>query len=325
MNTRCFFLPALGKRQLDPCPAHLEATRASLAGAALADSTKKAYKKTWKEFASFVSIQCPGENPVRPSSKAVQWFICHLVKLGRKARTVRSAVSALGYLSQENDGEDFGKNFHVRQLLRGLDKSRCMPDIRSPITEGKLEELLREAARLGQSGEEVLLFQTMFVTMFFGLLRVGEVTVATDAEKDTGVTRQGVAKEGDSRTLTMTIFKHNTTGDPHVVVLRPRPHGKRCPVQALDVYLTQRGEAQGPLFLFRGKPLLRKAFDAFFNRCLAGLGWDPRKFKGHSFRIGGATWAAQEGYSDAQIRAMGRWKSSAFLGYIRSFSVRSKD
>ena len=34
--------------------------------------------------------------------------------------------------------------------------------------------------------------------------------------------------------------------------------------------------------------------------------------------IGAATFAAECGFSDAQIRSMGRWKSDAFRKYIRS-------
>lgn len=36
------------------------------------------------------------------------------------------------------------------------------------------------------------------------------------------------------------------------------------------------------------------------------------------FCIGGACHAADNGFSDAQIRALGRWKSDAFKVYLRS-------
>ncbi len=45
--------------------------------------------------------------------------------------------------------------------------------------------------------------------------------------------------------------------------------------------------------------------------------------KGHSFRIGAATFAAERGFSDAQIRSMGRWQSDAFRKYIRTPSLSS--
>ena len=45
------------------------------------------------------------------------------------------------------------------------------------------------------------------------------------------------------------------------------------------------------------------------QRCLAYCGLDTSRYKSHSFRISGACHAADRGYSDAQIRALGRWKS----------------
>ena len=45
--------------------------------------------------------------------------------------------------------------------------------------------------------------------------------------------------------------------------------------------------------------------------------------KGHSFRIGAASFAADKGLSDAQVRALGRWKSNTFLKYIRLPSLSS--
>ena len=38
---------------------------------------------------------------------------------------------------------------------------------------------------------------------------------------------------------------------------------------------------------------------------------DPLRYKGHSFRNGAAIHTADKGMSDAQVRAMGHWKSNA--------------
>ena len=44
---------------------------------------------------------------------------------------------------------------------------------------------------------------------------------------------------------------------------------------------------------------------------------NPKFFRPHSLRYGGASLLAAAGFPDSQIQLMGRWKSSAFLKYIR--------
>ena len=47
-------------------------------------------------------------------------------------------------------------------------------------------------------------------------------------------------------------------------------------------------------------------------------GMDPKKYAGHSFRIGAATTASRQGINEATIKMLGRWESSAYLRYIKT-------
>ena len=74
----------------------------------------------------------------------------------------------------------------------------------------------------------------------------------------------------------------------------------------------------GPLFrLADGSPVSRAIFNDKLSMAIKYCGLDPSRYKGHSFRIGAASYAADAGMSDSQIRALGRWKSDAFHKYIR--------
>ena len=54
------------------------------------------------------------------------------------------------------------------------------------------------------------------------------------------------------------------------------------------------------------------------QRALRKVVLPKKNYTGHSFRIGAATTTAAAGVEDAMIQALGRWKSSAFLTYIRT-------
>ena len=50
------------------------------------------------------------------------------------------------------------------------------------------------------------------------------------------------------------------------------------------------------------------------------MGLDPTRYSTHGFRIGGASLLAAAGLPDYVIQSIGRWKSLAFLSYIRAAS-----
>ena len=91
-----------------------------------------------------------------------------------------------------------------------------------------------------------------------------------------------------------------------------------CPLAAISSYLYVRGEAPGPLFLFRdGRPLSRQILASKVQHILHSAGYSGT-YSGHSFRIGAATTAAACGVTDHLIKTLGRWSSDAYQVYIRT-------
>ena len=107
------------------------------------------------------------------------------------------------------------------------------------------------------------------------------------------------------------------------MVLNRQP--KACPVQSFLDYVSVRGIVPGPLFINHdGSLVLRGEFSKMLGSVIRLCNLDPNRYKGHSFRIGAATYAAEQGVSDDKIRHSGRWKSHAFKKYIRITSrIRS--
>lgn len=85
-----------------------------------------------------------------------------------------------------------------------------------------------------------------------------------------------------------------------------------CPVKAMLAYLAVRkGEPGAPLFLYQdGTPLTRSKF---VGVAVSASGLPKGEFAGHSFRAG----ATVAGVEDSLIQTLGRWRSSAYLLYIR--------
>ena len=91
-----------------------------------------------------------------------------------------------------------------------------------------------------------------------------------------------------------------------------------CPVAAVMAYLAVRRDGEGPLFKFAdGQCLTKERFTRRIREALAALGLRSADFAGHSFQIGTPTTAAQVGLEDSTIRTLGRWKSGAYLSYVR--------
>ena len=65
-------------------------------------------------------------------------------------------------------------------------------------------------------------------------------------------------------------------------------------------------------------PSTQKAYISSVRRALSGIGLQTSLYSGHSFRIGAATIAADQGIGDALTKTMGRWESIAYTTYIQT-------
>ena len=120
--------------------------------------------------------------------------------------------------------------------------------------------------------------------------------------------------------MTFGNFKHSYNERSFSIVVSRHPPS--CPVDLLSKYLALRGTGPSPIFItVDGLPVSRSKFSQHLSRVIQLCGLAPSRYKGHSFRIGAASHAAERGLSDAQLRALGRWKSNTFQRYIRVPSI----
>ena len=86
-----------------------------------------------------------------------------------------------------------------------------------------------------------------------------------------------------------------------------------CPIAALQAFISLRRPLPGPLFMLSDSSFLTRARLANILK----LCFNDVTINTHSFRIGGASALSAAGFSDAQIKLLGRWNSNCFIKYLR--------
>ena len=243
------------------------------------------------------------------------------------ASTVKTYVSALGYTHKLFGFPDPTKVFFIIQMLKGFRKLGGRLDHRLPISLPILHRLLSVSDQFTGSHYTLALFKAMCALAFHALLRVGEMTTG---RKGAGPPLQlhqleklvNDKQEVVALRLTFLDHKHSYNQRPFSLVVNRQ--ASFCPVDIMLDYLVLRGIGPGHLFLNeQGSAVTRTVFSDMLSLALRFAGLNLNCYKGHSFRIGAASHAAETGMSGAQIRTLGRWKSNAFHTYIRISSLSS--
>ena len=301
-----------------------------LLSASLTPSSVPTYRRAWKRFKEFQLGVFHSQNaslPIAPATLAL--FVAYLFANHYAISTVNTYVSALGYYHRLAGLQDPTKTFYITEMLKGYGRINRTLDSRLPITLPILVRIMQVSPTVCASQYQSYMFQAMCSMAFFGFLGIGEITVTKPQSIHSNllylshVTRQfGSKGEVVSLVVTFTNYKHNTNRNAFSLILHRQLHA--CPVQSFLDYVTVRGSENGPLFINKdGSPVLRSYFGKVLCSVIRVCGLDSDRYKGHSFRIGAATYAAEQGHSDTQIRHMGRWKSDAFKKYIRISSLKS--
>jgi len=167
------------------------------------------------------------------------------------------------------------------------------------------------------------LFSAMYLVAFYGLFRIGELAIKSTRVASSVVQFNDLtflSRKGHPHMvkITISVYKHNSNNRPFDILLAAKESQPYSPFAALIQYCKVRGDRPGPLFCHADySPISVYQFNSELQRCLTYCGLDISRCKSHSFRIGGACHATDKGYTDAQIRALGRWKSDAFKVYLR--------
>ena len=240
-------------------------------------------------------------------------FIAYLHLQDVPYSSIMPILSALSYKHKMEGLPDPCKAFKINQLLNSIKKNLHKVDKRLPISIDLLNKIIESLYLLGLSNYETTLFKAMFSAHFFFALRIGEIT---DSKHNILINQ--ITISADNIMLNFKSYKHSSSNSnadsPHVVNQSASP---ACPVVNINNYLQLRGNKFGPLFKLRDKAVSSTVYSNTLKSILKVLGKDISKFSSHSFRIGAATYWSNIGFSELQIKRMGRWKSNAIFKYLR--------
>ena len=295
----------------------------SLIENSLAPSSYASYNRAWTLFHNCmnelgIDFQFSKSLPLSPNQ--VLLFVGYLDVKDYSPNSLYTYISALSYIHKLKAYPDPTISFSVQKAISGAVKNRRSLDTRRPITVDILKKMVAALQHTVTSLYLRALFRAMYSVSFFALMRIGEVTV--DTQGAVAIFFHQVTFQQNHLTISITHFKHNLSNQPFDLVVTPQNDHNICPIKALLNYFTFRGTANGPLFCFSNlRPIPREFFTRHLRQVVSFCQLEPGVFKSHSFRIGGASHYAEMGFSDEQIRLMGRWKSTAFRKYIRSQKI----
>ena len=303
-------------------------------------------RKTWSNYrtATAMLTKCCKEKRiplVLPVSEdtIITFLLWMISERGAKAVTLNNYLAGIRqlHLARGCEAPVLRSNI-VGQLIKGkgnieaADKRMASynTDVeRKPITP---DVLLLLKARLAESDLAIIdkrMLWAVATCLFFGAFRGSEVLARNEAvfdpaftllSEDVRVIKEGPGGENEAVQFKLKHPKEDKIGRAILVeVYQSRPD--ICPVRAFKKWrsVARPPPIAQPAFCWAsGVPLTgQKLTEVLRDRLKGYIIGGGKWYSTHSFRIGAASMLGSLGYSDADVKALGRWNSRSFERYIR--------
>jgi site-specific recombinase XerD len=262
--------------------------------------------------------------PLSADKDDISTYVAYLHNQNKKVATIRSHLSSISFQFKFHTGSSPSDSFRTAHLLKAYKKADTPQRVRQPVSATLLHRIVTHVKRNAETQYEATMLASLFTLMYHGLLRIGEVTGSPSNPQCHNLSPASLrikrAKSKRVLYLSFRSFKHSTS-DPKPMSIASKV--SPCPVKAYAAFLRIRPDRTMTAFCYAdSKPLTATYVRQSFNRILHSLGMRAADYNTHSFRIGRATDMYTQGFSDAQIAMAGRWKSRAFVTYIKPRIVR---
>ena len=247
-------------------------------------------------------------------------------KWNLKVNTIRTFLSSIAFTHKMKNFSNPAASFKVAKCLKGASKaslskikvgSNCTRK-RLPITKQILENLIDSIDHLELDSYDHILYKALFLLTFYACLRAGEVVNSNNRSNIITFQQVKYLDKGNKSEFEITFERYKHSKEPLTLLLKSANQPEYCPVKALKNYLSIRGKSDGPIFFDKTKKTIsRNRFAKILKQTLKIAGYNEKHFNTHSFRIGRTTDLALKNVPLSLIKAIGRWKSNAFMKYIK--------
>lgn len=295
---------------------NLDRNSSSYLSLSLSTNTLASYDTALRSF----SIFCAQDRTV-PFPLAERTLIRYICFLARRIKysSIKIYLSGIRFHSlirgYKADIDSMHKLYYVLRGIRRHHSQIYLSLQKAPILRSDLS-IFYDVVSFKLSHHNGSMLQTAMSFAFYGMLRVSEFTSLSRRSFDPASTLL-ISDVSLIGTILFLRIKASKT-DPFrqgTCIRLPQLHNTRtCPVSAYIRYSAFLScNEERPFFTFHnGTFLTRRYLSHFIQSCFPNSNINT-----HSFRIGGASLAATAGLPDSAIQILGRWRSDAFLRYIR--------
>lgn len=308
---------------LDDVP--LTELEAGYVQAARAVNTMRGYRSDWREFTAW----CAAERraPMPAAADTITRYLTSLADYGARVGTMSRRLSAIKFAHQLRDLPDPTRNARVIAVWEGIRRVHGQPPEQAdPLMPPDLFDVLnacpttrtwRTAGRPPEPSLAGARDRVLLLVGFVGALRRSELA-AIDVDH--------LRPHPNGLVLPLFRSKTNQTGEEAELVVLPRSaNPARCPVTAIDTWLSYADITTGPLLrpVTKGnRPgagrLHPESINTLVKAAITRAGLDAAAFSAHSLRAGFVTYAHLRGLPDRAITRQTRHRSQASLdAYIR--------
>ena len=279
---------------------------------------------------------------LRLDLKPLRWeerivlFVGYLIQEGKQSSTIRCYLSAIRSVLK-TEGIKINEDIYLLNALTHACKLKNdVISTKLPIKRSMINELMKALGKMFATQPYLLcLYRALFITTYFGLFCIGEVTQSPHAVKAKDVL---IATNKGKLMFILWSSKTHTKGDkPQIIKISSQKsaearngdynlNSKWCPYDCMQKFLTARPtwlNDHEQFFIFRDHtPVTPEQYRDVLKKCLLQAGFDPEAYSVHRMRGGRALDLLNLGVSVETIKKIGRWKSNTVFTYLWQWWIK---